>query len=128
MVSVLDKSMSDFILQDTKIPILVNKLDDYRLSANHLINQVLMLIHTRFKFPLKRGYDRLELSCILVLATRAPENHLDNQTLKYHPSGYPNLFMSNFLKCQFQAYNKTFFHLNIIPMTLSKDIIPYFNE
>ena len=30
---------------------------------------------------------------------------LDTQTLKKHPSGHPNLFVKNFLKCQSQAYN-----------------------
>ena len=33
---------------------------------------------------------------------------------------------SNFLKCQFQAFKV--FHLKIIPMTLFKDSMPYFNK
>ena len=35
--------------------------------------------------------------------------------------------MRDFLKCQSQAYNQ-FFHLHIIPMTLYKDIMPYFEK
>ena len=53
---------------------------------------------------------------------------LDTQTLKKHPSGHPNIFVKNFLKCESQAYIIEFFHLHIIPMTLYKDIMPYFDK
>ena len=59
--------------------------------------------------------------CSMVLASRASGRHLNAQTLKTHPSGYPKLFMRNFLKCQFQAYNWTF-------STLYKNIMSYFNK
>ena len=49
------------------------------------------------------------------------------KTLKMHPSGHPKNFVKNFLKCQSQAYN-WFFHLHTIPMTLFKDIMPYFDK
>ena len=47
--------------------------------------------------------------------------------LKKHPSGHPNYFVRNFLKWQSQVYN-WIFHLHIIPMTLHKDIMPYFDK
>ena len=39
---------------------------------------------------------------------RSLSHHLDSQTLKNHPSGHPKLLRSNFLKCQFQAWNWSF--------------------
>ena len=44
----------------------------------------------------------------IVLASRASGCHLDTQTLKNPPSRHPNS-LSNFLKCQSQAYNLPFF-------------------
>ena len=65
------------------------------------------------------NYNKLyEIGSIMVLASRLSWLLLDTQTLKIHPSGHPNLFMRNFSKC----------HLHIIPMTLDKDIMPYFNK
>ena len=49
------------------------------------------------------------------------------KNLKKHPSGHPKHFMKNFLKCQSQAYN-WIFYLHIIPMTMYKDIVPYFDK
>ena len=37
----------------------------------------------------------------IVLASRASEHHLDTQSFKNHPSGLPNSWGSDFLKCQF---------------------------
>ena len=42
---------------------------------------------------------------------------LDTETLKKHPSGHPKCFVRN-----------EFFHLHIIPMTLYRDIMPYFDK
>ena len=37
--------------------------------------------------------------------SRAPGIHLDSHTLKNDPSGHPNMFVINFLKCQFNPSN-----------------------
>ena len=45
----------------------------------------------------------------IVLAIRALQLHLDTQTVENHPSGYPNRFVGNFLKCHYPMYNWIFF-------------------
>ena len=44
----------------------------------------------------------------IVLPSRVSMRYLVSQTLKNHPLGYPNRFMSNFLKCQFKAFDWSF--------------------
>ena len=59
-----------------------------------------------------------------VVASRMSGHHLDTQTLQNHPFGHPNIFMRNF---NFKHIPE-FIHLNILPMTLYKDIMPCFNK
>ena len=50
----------------------------------------------------------------IVLASRASGHLLDTQTLKNHPSGHPNYFVKNFLKCHSHAF-KFFFVISQFP-------------
>ena len=41
----------------------------------------------------------------IALASQTFGHDLDTQTIKNHQSGQPNIFVNNFLKCKFQAYD-----------------------
>ena len=55
----------------------------------------------------------LETEWTIALASRASAYLFATQTLKNHPSGHPKLFVRNFSKCKFQAYNWIFSTLYI---------------
>ena len=62
-----------------------------------------------------------------VVASRASGRLLDTQTPQKAPCRTPKFFVWNFLECQSLAYN-WIFHLHIIPTTLYKDIVTYFDK
>ena len=51
---------------------------------------------------------------------------LDTKTLKNHPSGRSNCFVGNFLNVNLKHIIEDFY-LHIIPTTVYKDIMPYFD-
>ena len=70
----------------------------------------------------KKG--KISVLHLIVLASRASGCLLDNQTLKNHPTRTPKYFCEEFLKMSISSISLNFFHFNIIPMTLYKDIMP----
>ena len=74
---------------------------------------------THAQYPLPVYYSQ-------VLASRASGSHLDTKTLKMTPQD-TQLFLWGISK-YVNLKHLFFFHLKIIPMTLNKDTMPYFNK
>ena len=86
------------------------------LSSGPQIDPVLSVVCERFSAISRHS-----------LSQQGVGRHSDTQTLKDHPSGHTKMFVLNFLKSQFQAYN-CFIHFNLsmIHITLYRDIMQHF--
>ena len=97
------------------------------LHRNPLLRRETKLFKYNF-WLIEKGLEFRIVTLYTILASRASGCLFGHpKPYKKHPSGHPNCFVRNFWNVNLKHIFELF-HLHIIPITLYKDIMPYFDK